>query len=86
MEILISTSRIRECVADEYKSREIRDALADGHVTYGMQTFDQSLMQLYSAEQITYETALNAATNPDDFALHVRGISGTSDATFSMDT
>ncbi len=82
VEVLVSTARIRECVSDEMKSRELRDAMADGHITYGMQTFDQSLMELYKGKQITYEVALAAATNPDDFALHVRGISGTSDAVF----
>jgi twitching motility protein PilT len=82
VEVLVSTARIRECVGDEMKARELRDAMADGHITYGMQTFDQSLMELFKGKLITYEVALAAATNPDDFALHVRGISGTSDAVF----
>jgi twitching motility protein PilT len=42
-------------------------------------------MQLFKNKLVTYETALNAATNPDDFALHVRGIGGTSDMTFDME-
>ena len=85
VEVLISTSRIRECISDEMRTREIRDAIAEGFVNYGMQTFDQSLMTLFKNKLVTYETALNAATNPDDFALHVRGIGGTSDMTFEMD-
>jgi twitching motility protein PilT len=80
VEVLISTARIRECIAEEEKSREIRDAIAEGNISYGMQTFDQSLMQLFKRKLITYETALAAATNPDDFALFVRGISGTSES------
>lgn len=80
VEVLISTARIRECIAEEIKSREIRDAIAEGNISYGMQTFDQSLMQLFKRKLITYETALAAATNPDDFALFVRGISGTSES------
>lgn len=84
VEILVSTSRIRECVADEARTREIREAIAEGHITYGMQTFDQSLLQLYKQEQITYETALASATNPDDFALYVKGISGTSEGKWEM--
>lgn len=80
VEVLISTARIRECIAEEEKSREIRDAIAEGNISYGMQTFDQSLMQLFKRKMITYETALAAATNPDDFALFVRGISGTSES------
>jgi twitching motility protein PilT len=85
VEVLISTSRIRECIAEEDKFRELRDAIADGHINYGMQTFDQSLMELYTSKAVTYETALAAATNPDDFALHVRGISGTSETKFGIE-
>lgn len=84
VEVLVSTSRIRECVAEEARAREIREAIAEGHITYGMQTFDQSLLQLYKQQQITYETALGAATNPDDFALYVKGISGTSEGKWEM--
>ncbi len=84
VEILTSTARVRECVADEKRSREIKDAISDGHISYGMQTFDQSLMNLFKNKTITYETALAAATNPDDFALFVRGISGTSEGKWDM--
>lgn len=83
-EILISTARMRECLADEKRTREIRDAIAEGHVSYGMQTFDQSLLQLFKEKMITYDAALAAATNPDDFALYVRGVSGTSDSRWEM--
>lgn len=84
VEVLVSTSRIRECISDERRQREIRDAIAEGAVSYGMQTFDQSLMQLFKKKLVSYETALAAATNPDDFALFVRGISGTSEGRWEM--
>jgi twitching motility protein PilT len=45
-----------------------------------MQTFDQSLMGLLKAGVVSYDEALRQATNPDDFALRVSGISGTSDS------
>ena len=44
-----------------------------------MQTFDQSLMALYRRGLITYEEALAQSSNPDDFALKVRGVASTSD-------
>ena len=47
-----------------------------------MQTFDQSLMKLYTANLISYDEALRQSTNPDDFALKVSGISSTSDASW----
>jgi hypothetical protein len=39
---------------------------------------------LYQGRHITYDTALAAATNPDDFALFARGITGTSEAKWEM--
>jgi twitching motility protein PilT len=47
-----------------------------------MQTFDQSLMSLLTRELITYEEALHHSSNPDDFALRVKGILATSDMTW----
>jgi twitching motility protein PilT len=47
-----------------------------------MQTFDQSLMTLYTRGLITYEEALRWCSNPDDFALRVRGIESTADSTW----
>jgi hypothetical protein len=47
-----------------------------------MQTFDQSLLQLYREELVTYETARDAATNPDDFDLKVKGIFSTGEMTW----
>ncbi len=81
VEVLVNTALVREIIKDPTRSpRELTDALARGHVTYGTQTFDQSLMGLYRSELITYEEALVQATNPDDFALQVRGVTSTSDA------
>jgi len=45
-----------------------------------MQTFDQSLMQLYRKKLITLEEALRQCSNPDDFKLKVSGITSTTDA------
>jgi twitching motility protein PilT len=80
VEVLLSTALTRECIALKERTHELTDAIARGHATYGMQTFDQSLMALYRQGLITYEEALAQATNPDDFALKVRGIASTSDA------
>jgi twitching motility protein PilT len=82
VEIMIGTARIKDCIDDEDKTKQITDAIAQGHTTYGMQTFDQSLMQLLTKKLITYEEALRQSSNPDDFALKVSGISSTSDASW----
>jgi twitching motility protein PilT len=82
VEVLISTALIRECVYDKEKTKEIHDAIAKGFTVHGMQTFDQSLMFLYRRGLITYDEALRQSSNPDDFALRVKGISSTSDSTW----
>jgi len=82
VEVMLGTGRIRECIDDENKTRQLHDAIAQGFITYGMQTFDQSLMKLFSSKMITYEEALRQSSNPDDFALKVSGISSTSDSSW----
>jgi twitching motility protein PilT len=82
VELLRSTARTRELIEDKDRTKELHDAIAQGTTTYGMQTFDQSLMGLLTGRLITYEEAMRQATNPDDFALRVSGIGGTSDATW----
>ena len=80
VEILKTTARVREMIEDKDRTKEIPDAIAQGHQTYGMQTFDQSLMSLVKNNLITYDEAKRQATNPDDFALRFSGISATSDS------
>jgi twitching motility protein PilT len=82
LEVMVSTARIRECISDKERTKELPDAIAKGFTTYGMQTFDQSLMHLVKQELITYEEALKHVSNPDDFALRFRGIASTSDGTW----
>jgi twitching motility protein PilT len=82
LEVLISTARVRECIADKDRTKEIHDAIAKGFTTYGMQTFDQSLMQLVKTGLVSYEEALKHVSNADDFALRFRGIGSTSDGTW----
>jgi len=82
LEVMVSTARVRECIADKDRSKELHDAIAKGFTTYGMQTFDQSLMQLVKSNLVTYDEALKHVSNPDDFALRFRGIASTSDGTW----
>jgi twitching motility protein PilT len=80
LEILIATQRVRELIEDKDRTKEIPDAIAQGNIAYGMQTFDQALMGLLKQGLITYEEALRQCSNPDDFALRVSGIASTSDS------
>jgi twitching motility protein PilT len=82
VEIMLASARVRECIDDKDKTKQLNDAISQGFVSYGMQSFDQSLMRLYSGKLITYEEALRQSSNPDDFALKISGISSTSDASW----
>jgi twitching motility protein PilT len=79
VEILISTNYIRDCIENKDKTKFIHDAIKTGTSQYGMQTFDQSLYQLYKAGLITLEEAIRRSTNPNEFKLKIQGIQSTSD-------
>jgi twitching motility protein PilT len=80
VEVLIATEYIKDCIITPDKTRMIHDAVASGVSQYGMQTFDQSLYDLYSQGLITLEGALGSSTNPDEFKLRIAGIRTTADA------
>ena len=79
VEVMIVTPYIRDCIVHAEKTSGIRDAIAQGTSQYGMQTFDQSLFALYSRGLITFEEALNGATNADEFRLRVSGVRSVTD-------
>jgi SOS response regulatory protein OraA/RecX len=82
VEVCVATATVRESIVDSDKTRKLPDVIAAGGSQYGMQTFDQSLMTLYNRALITYEEALRWCSNPDDFALRVRGVESTGDSTW----
>ena len=83
VEVMISTGRVRELIDDQEKTVQLRDTIAKGYTTYGMQTFDQALMDLVKRKVISYDEALRQSSNPDDFKLKFSGIDSTSDASWS---
>jgi twitching motility protein PilT len=80
VEVLTSTATIRECILDPEKTKLLPEFIAKGKVHYGMQTFDQSLLDLYQGGVITLEEAIKQASNPDDFNLKIQGIHSTAEA------
>jgi twitching motility protein PilT len=72
VEVMRNTPTIAECVGDPEKTSEIRDHISEGRTQYGMQTFDQHLMELYSKQQITLAVAKGAATSPADFERNLQ--------------
>jgi len=74
VEVMLGTGRIQEMILEAATTRSITEQISKGVDNYGMQTFDQSLMNLLQNGFITYEEALSQSSNPDDFALRVSGI------------
>jgi len=76
VEIMLPSARVRECIDDLEKAKYLPDAIAQG-APYGMQSFDQSLMQLHASGLITLEEALRQSSNPDALTLRASGVSST---------
>jgi twitching motility protein PilT len=72
LEVMTVTSTIRDLILDQNRTAEIREFIADGREQYGMQTFDQHLMDLVQADEVSYEAAVANASNPSDFELQMR--------------
>jgi twitching motility protein PilT len=79
VEVMLSTPYIAECISDREKTSLIKDAVAAGVSQYGMQTFDQSIYQLYRDGYISFEQGMKYSSNPDNFKLRVMGIQSTLD-------
>jgi len=81
-EVMVTTPTIKEYLMVAEKTHLIRSAIAEGAAQYGMQSFDQSLMRLYSQGLISYDEALRNSTTPSEFELRVKGIHASSDTTW----
>ncbi|MGH7603134.1 MAG: type IV pilus twitching motility protein PilT [Gemmatimonadaceae bacterium] len=81
-EILVNTEAVRDQIRDMTKSLNIPQLIKEGAVPYGMQSFDQSLMNWYHKGVVSFDDALFAATNPAEFSLKAQGISASSDTSW----
>ena len=77
-EILRMTGRVKDMIMNPAETGRLTEVIFEGEY-YGMQTFDQSLWDLFQAGLINYETALENASNADDFKLRMQGIASTAD-------
>ncbi len=69
-EVLRMTGRVRDMIKDPAQTNRLHEVIEEGEY-YGMQTFDQALLDHLQAGRISMETALRAATYPHDFKLLV---------------
>ncbi len=82
VEVMVVTSTIRDYIIDPDKTSLIQQAIKEGVSSHGMQSFDQSLMQLFSSGRISREEALRNSSNPHEFSLRLKGIAASSDKTW----
>ncbi|MDQ4059297.1 MAG: Flp pilus assembly complex ATPase component TadA, partial [Actinomycetota bacterium] len=71
IEVLVMNGRIRDLVIDAQNTHVIKDIIAESGF-YGMQTFDQALLELYRKKAVSLDDALSASSNPHDFQLALR--------------
>ena len=83
VEVMLNTAAIGDYLMSPEKTLMIKSAIQEGAQQYGMQTFDQSLMSLFTQGLITYDAAMQNASNPSELDLRMRGISSSSDTTWS---
>jgi twitching motility protein PilT len=74
VEILICTEEARELIKDASRTADLPEYVREARDEYGMQTFDQQLMELVADEVVTYETALAASTDPAEFEKQLRSV------------
>jgi twitching motility protein PilT len=71
-EVMIVNAAIRGYILESDKLTEILENISKGKEQYGMQSFDQSIMELYKKGAISIDEALKNATSPTDMKLKLR--------------
>jgi twitching motility protein PilT len=72
IEVLLATGAVRDMIRERDRTASLHDYIKASREQYGMQTFDQHLMDMVADDVVTFETALAASSNPADFQLQVR--------------
>jgi twitching motility protein PilT len=70
-EVLVMTGRVFDRIIDPDQSNTIEEVIAEGEY-YGMQTFDQSLFNLYKNGLVALRDALSVCSHPHDFRLQLQ--------------
>lgn len=65
MEIMVPNSAIRNLIRED-KIHQIYSQMQVGQEKYGMQTFNQSLFNLFSRRMISHEEALSSSQDPEE--------------------
>jgi twitching motility protein PilT len=74
LEVMICTDIARDMIKDQEKTSELTDYIGDSREKYGMQTFDQHLLELVSDGVVSYEAAVAAASDRAAFGRQARSL------------
>jgi len=75
-EVLLNTPAVKDMIIDGQRISEIKDYMEASKEQYGMQSFDQALSELVVTKQISFHSAMAAASKPADFELKLRMFGG----------
>ncbi len=70
MEVLLGTPLVQDYIR-KGEIHKLKDVMKES-TNLGMQTFDQSLFELYQAGEITYENALRHADSANEVRLRIK--------------
>ena len=76
VELMVNTALIEDIIAEEGRLHELPDLIRDGRSQYGMQTFDQCILEQFQEGLVEYEVAKINSSNPSEFDLAIQGITG----------
>jgi twitching motility protein PilT len=82
LEIMVTTPAIRNLIREE-KIHQIYSAMQAGQ-KFGMQTMNQSLIELVQKRQISREEALNRSMQPEELSQLVSATAGGGPATATL--
>lgn len=74
VEILINNPHVRDMIEKRETGANIQKIIEEGSVGWGMQTFDQSLMDLVMRDMLSLEEALTISSSPEDFRIRYSGV------------
>lgn len=74
VEILIANPTIRKLILEKAPPARLYEVMQSSGEFWGMQTLNQSLVNLIKADMIRSEDAFAISPNPDELALNLRGI------------
>ncbi len=75
IEVMVNNARIREMIEKPGKTGLISEVIETSAKATGMQSFDQSLLELINRDVVKFQDAVALCNAPDDFYLKYKGVS-----------